>query len=320
MTTIPFADRLSARIKALRSVLVAGLDPMLDELPGFATKDPAADLAGPLSDGALIFSALTRTYEVVLEELQSAVAAIKPNLAFFEQYGVAGMRAYSWVVTRARELGIVVIADAKRGDIGSTAKAYGAAFLKPSEWRGVRLTDFEADAMTINPFLGFDTVEEFLKDCEVAGKGIFVLTKTSNAGSAAIQDQLIRGENSESSAVSVSQKIAAWIGTNAPRLRGSCGLSGLGAVVGATYPSEARELRKLMPESFFLIPGVGAQGASIKDALAGFAGARGGVINLSRGLFKLPNPGQCTESDFRLHLREKASVFNREVADALGTL
>lgn len=274
-TSLPFADRIFNSSATARSFLCAGFDPDISTFPAFLIESAAR--AHSDNENALR-AVLVEFYSAALRAMRGRVACVKPNIAFFEQYGIGGLRAFSEICALAKDFEIPVIADIKRGDIASTAQAYSNAFLAGVETFGVRRCPFEVDAITINPFLGFDTVDIFVKDAANCGKGLFVLVRTSNPGASALQE-------------STSRKIADYLHTNRGPLLGRCGFSGLGAVVGATYPQQARELRELMPDSFFLIPGFGAQGGTADDALAGAHPTRrhGIVVNSSRGLFgKLP--------------------------------
>jgi orotidine-5'-phosphate decarboxylase len=256
---------------------------------------------------------LSRFGDIFLAAVTGKVAAVKPNIAFFEQYGVAGIVAFARLCKGIRAAGIPLIADGKRGDIGSTAAAYSAAFLGKSRVRGREVESFTADALTINPFLGFDTLEPFLKDCQEYGKGIFVLVQTSNPGAAAIQGLSADGRP-------VREHVAKWLAEQGEKLAGSCGWSGLGAVVGASYPEEAKRLRQLMPRNFFLIPGLGAQGAAARDSVAGFgeiSGVRGGaLVNVSRGLLE----GKATSPDELLAcIAGNVARYNAQINEALSS-
>jgi orotidine-5'-phosphate decarboxylase len=298
-----FADALTDAIQRTGSALIAGFDPDIATFPEFVLRSSFGD-----GDGAE--KALLSYYRRVIPLLVSQVAAIKINIAFFEQYGVPGLRAFSKISREVRDSGILLVTDAKRGDIGSTAAAYARAFLTPpSTLRGERVESFEADALTVNPFLGFDTLEPFLDACAAHGKGLFILVKTSNPGSSALQGIAERGQT-------VSETIARWIGDNAARLTGERGYSSLGAVVGATYPFEAAGLRALMPSSYLLIPGMGAQGGTAEDALAGFdPQLGGGIINVSRALFQIDATLSGEEWDARL--LENLSSLNGAVQAAI---
>jgi orotidine-5'-phosphate decarboxylase len=273
MTFIDFLSQTALRNK---SALCAGFDPVIETLPRYFkelgnTQQTSADATTKI---------LSAYYAFAIETLASSIACIKPNIAFFEQYGVAGLSALKNLLAIAREHRIPSILDAKRGDIGSTAKAYADAYFTKG--------DFQADAVTINPFLGFDTVQVFLDAAITHGKGIFVLVKTSNPGSADLQDLRV-GSNT------ISETLAAWIAEHSKHLCGSTPeakhLSGLGAVVGATHPTHLAALRAAMPQSLLLIPGYGAQGGTAADVLPAFTeGHLGAVINASRGLMNaFPN-------------------------------
>ncbi|MBX7145112.1 MAG: orotidine-5'-phosphate decarboxylase [Oligoflexia bacterium] len=305
-----FADRLLTSIKQRSSYLVAGFDPQLEALPAFILKAASAE---PSNDGA-IYSALMSFHKLALETVQHKVAAVKPNIAFFEQYGLAGLRAFADICKLAKDYKLPVIADIKRGDIGSTAKAYSAAFLGRSNIFGRKEPMFDVDAITVNPFLGFDTIETYFDDCSTYGKGLFVLVKTSNPGSASIQG-LSAGESG-----TVSEHVASWLAERAANFMGSGKYSSLGAVVGATYPGEAKKLRELMPKNLFLIPGMGAQGGSAKDAVAGFGSDKqGGLINISRGLLAGFTDAHCDNSALGAEISKRAEAFNAQVREALVT-
>ncbi|RMG45072.1 MAG: orotidine-5'-phosphate decarboxylase [Candidatus Dadabacteria bacterium] len=295
-----FADRLTDTIKRNNSILCAGIDPVIERLPAFITESVKKEK----TDSESIKKALLDFYLPALEALSASIACIKPNIAFFEQYGISGLLALKEIMGRARALELPVILDAKRGDIGHTAGAYARAYLDPENFSA----DFSADALTVNPFLGFDTLKPFIEACSKSGRGIFILVKTSNPGSGDIQD-VQEGEKS------LSEKIAGWIGEHAGRLAGSSGLSGLGAVVGATYPEEAKRLRELMPQSYFLIPGLGAQGGSGKDALAGLTtDGRGAVVNASRGLFAGFSDGISSRETLIEEILKRAKKFNNALS------
>ena len=305
----PFADRLSRSIEKTKSHLVAGCDPVLEALPAFIVEESERGADG---DGELVERSLGLFCDVFISAVAGRVAAIKPNIAFFEQYGLPGLTVFSRLCRVAREKEIPVIIDAKRGDIGSTAAAYSAAFLGRSMVGRKPFHAFEGDALTVNPYLGFDTLEPFMKDCQEYGKGIFVLVQTSNPGARDLQGLMSDG-------ASVSQHVARWLSANAARLAGEHGWSGVGAVVGASYPEEAIKLRETLPTNFFLIPGFGAQGADAKDSVAGFGrdsrGKRGGaLVNVSRGLVQ----GKATSCDELYALiSANADRYNTQLHQAL---
>jgi orotidine-5'-phosphate decarboxylase len=249
-----FADRLLEAQRQKRSIAILGVDPQLD-----SAREP----------GVPPGQTLERFCCEVVEACAASVIAIKPQLAFFEARGIEGMRAFMAVVRLATKLGLLTIADAKRGDIGPTSAAYASAFLGEG--------DFGCDAVTINPYLGSDAIMPFLRAIP-RGRGLFVLVKTSNPTSGEFQDLATAlGPMWECVASRVQ-----GIGSD---FIGKCGLSAVGAVVGATYPEHARRARELMPGSLILVPGYGAQGASASDAVAAArADGTGVVVNASRSL------------------------------------
>lgn len=306
-----FADRLQASIERSQSFIIAGCDPVLETFPDFLINEARKKC---LSDDDAIIYAIKNYYISAAQELHTKIAAVKPNIAFFEQYGLPGLRAFVYLCDEIRNLKLPLVVDAKRGDIGSTAKAYSSAFLGQAGIFGNKKSIFNCDALTVNPYLGFDTVDVFLNDCLEHGKGIFILVKTSNPGSKDIQDI------QANSGSIISQTVAGWIGKNAEKLIGKCGYSGLGAVVGATHPEQAIQLRKNMPTSIFLIPGMGAQGGTANDAVQGFAkiaGKPGGaIVNISRGIFS-DIPKECDSWEkLKKIWHQRVDKFNSEIRSA----
>ncbi|MGD0075709.1 MAG: orotidine-5'-phosphate decarboxylase, partial [Candidatus Binataceae bacterium] len=250
-----FADRLIEAQQCKNSISVLGVDPHLDtpQAPG-------------IPDGY----SLTRFCCEVIEAAADFVVAVKPQLAFFEARGIDGMRALAEVIALARKLELLTIADAKRGDIGSTSAAYAEAFLGAG--------DFACDALTVNPYLGSDAITPFVAHARKNRRGLFVLVKTSNPSSGEFQD-LAAPERPLWEAVA--ERVRGW-GSD---LVGKSGFSSIGAVIGATYPAQARRARTLMPEAIILVPGYGAQGASAVDAIAAArADGLGVIVNASRSL------------------------------------
>jgi orotidine-5'-phosphate decarboxylase len=215
----------------------------------------------------------------IIEAIHDLVPAVKPQLAFYERYGVEGLRAFVRTVQYAREAGLLVIADGKRNDIDSTAVAYAEAFLgAPAVFDTETPSDFAADALTVTPFLGRDGVEPFLACARQHGKGLFVVVKTSNPSSGELQDLLVNGHPLYEH---LGALVAAW-GANDV---GKCGYSVVGAVVGATFPEQGRRLRALMPQTLFLVPGYGVQGATAADVVGCFdAAGQGALVNASRSI------------------------------------
>ena len=268
--TDSFGDRLMAAIRDRESRVVLGLDPHLQLFPS-----PLADAAAS-TDRETVAAAVERFCVEVLETAAEVVAAVKPQIAFFERLGPPGWAVLERVCRRARRAGTLVIADAKRGDIGSTAKAYADYLLGTSEGLG----GLDADAMTASPYLGSDSLAAYLPYLS-EGKGLFVLAKTSNPSSADLQDRITSGPGGD-------QPIYSAVGSLVQRLsplRGASGYSPLGLVVGATSPRQVQTLREAFPDLPFLVPGYGAQGAGAKDVVPAFdRRGLGAVVNASRSL------------------------------------
>ncbi len=276
MHTEHFADRLRAAVARKGNVVVVGLDPRLDHLPAELI---AACRATYGDTTRAVGEALWQFNRGIIDAVHDLVPAVKPQIAFYERYGLEGLHAYVQTVRYAREAGLLVIADAKRNDIGPTAEAYAAAFLGPTEVFGQTVPgDFEADALTVNAFLGRDGIQPFIDQAQQHGRGLFVLVKTSNASSGDLQDVPVAGQPLYAH---LGQLVETWGATS----RGQCGYSAVGAVVGATYPAQARTLRALMPHTLFLVPGYGAQGATATDVV-GCCDAQGfgALINASRSI------------------------------------
>lgn len=262
-----FADRLTAAIKKKGTPLIVGIDPRLANLPNSLKQSLSPqDYAGT----AQAFATFGKQ---IIDVIESKVAAIKPQAAFFEQLGPAGTTALAEVVDYASRHHLMVIMDGKRNDIGSTATAYAKGYLgkKPQSAWG-------CDALTINPYMGDDSLQPFIDQCLETGSGLFTLVKTSNPGSNTFQE-LMAGESK------IYQHVAAWVQNSAQSTQGESGYGVMGAVVGATHPDHLAELRRTMPNTFFLIPGFGAQGGKAKDIATAFDHRGGGaVVNSSRGI------------------------------------
>jgi orotidine-5'-phosphate decarboxylase len=267
-----FADRLTAACRVRGNALCVGLDPRWDQLP-LAFRSPRSDVT--LEDMA---AALQRFCLRVLDIVAPLVAVVKPQSAFFEACGPAGMSALQAVLKKARAHGLVTILDSKRNDIASTASAYADAAFAGTTVEGRLLPVWAADALTINPYLGRDAVEPFLASARRAQGGVFVLVRTSNKGASQFQDLDCGGQP-------LYQHVARAVGDWAKENLGKCGLSDVGAVVGATHPAELAEVRSLLPDVIFLVPGFGAQGGSAQDAAAAFRpDGTGAIVNSSRGI------------------------------------
>ena len=311
------ADHLQSVIDRTGSIACVGLDPRPALVPP-TLKQAALSAHGDNADAvAAAFLAFNRG---LLDAVAGHCAAVKPQSACYEAYGWAGVKALEETVRYARTLGIPVIMDAKRGDIGSTAEHYQQAFLgRAPGLSGVALPGLGCEWLTINGYLGSDGVTPFLSKTPGTG-GVFVLVKTSNPSSGELQDVRVmsgvRGPGSEVDAQAVMEVTAQLVRAWGAKRVGACGLNDVGAVVGATYPDQARRLRTLMPDTIFLIPGYGAQGGTAADALAGArSDGRGAIVNSSRGIigaWQQPNAG----SDWAGAARGALDAMNADLAKA----
>jgi orotidine-5'-phosphate decarboxylase len=281
---IPFADRLAALVEERRSQVCLGLDPDPAKLP--TDLDLAGAGGSPAERAAAAVAAHCRR---LIELAGPACVAVKPQLACFERLGAPGWAALAEVRAAAGEAGLLTIADGKRGDVPVTAAAYAQALVgeTPTPWGPV--PGLGADAFTANPLLGLDALEPLLAAAETAGAAVFALVRTSNPGAADVED-LPAPERP------LHERLAALVDGLADRLAGETGLSGMGAVVGATEPQRIARLRELMPRSIFLIPGVGAQGGRPELLGAAFApGAAAALVSASRGIAADPDPAAAAE-------------------------
>lgn len=272
-----FADRLTAACRAKGNALCVGLDPRWELLPLEVRSRYGATLAG-------MAAAFEEFSLRVLGLVAPLVPVVKPQSAFFEACGPAGLAALQRVVQRARRLGLLTILDSKRNDIASTAAAYADAAFSGITIEGRCHPVWEADALTINPYLGRDAVEPFLASARKVQAGVFVLVRTSNKGAGQFQDLRCDGKPLYEH---VGDAVAAWTRENL----GACGLGDVGAVAGATHPTELARLRALLPQVPFLIPGYGAQGGGAVDVASGFRpDGTGAIVNSSRGIIACFKP------------------------------
>lgn len=268
-------DRLIAKIIEREAPIVAGLDPRLEYIPKFLLdkhfrKETNLDTA---ANAILDFNIK------IIESIHDLIPAVKLQIAYYEMYGLPGLRAFMETASYAKSKGLIVIGDVKRNDIGSTAEAYSAAYLGYTSLGEQLDQAFPMDIITVNPYLGTDGIRPFLEDCKKHKRGIFILVKTSNPSSGEFQDLMtVEG-------MKVYEKVAQMVNQWGQNLIGNCGYSSVGAVVGATYPQQLAELRQLMPRAYLLVPGFGAQGGQIKDILGGFdRKGLGAIINASRSI------------------------------------
>lgn len=281
-----FADHIAAAVRAKGNAVCVGLDPRWESLPDeVRTRHGAATLASV----ALAFEEFCGR---MLDIVAPLVPAVKAQSAFFEACGPEGMAVLQRLLRKARDLNLVTILDGKRNDIASTATAYADAAFAGTRLAGRTFPVWQADALTVNPYLGRDAVEPFLHSARRAGAGLFVLVRTSNAGAGQFQDLLVSSGATPPRLLyqHVGEAVAAWARENL----GSCGLGDVGAVVGATYPAELAMLRRQLPEVIFLVPGFGAQGGKAADVAPAFRpDGLGALVNSSRGIlfpFKSEEP------------------------------
>ncbi|WP_333651366.1 orotidine-5'-phosphate decarboxylase [Lacrimispora sp.] len=266
--------QLIEKIQATKAPICVGLDPMLNYIPEHVTKK-AFDEFGETLEGAA--EAIWQFNKEIVDHVYDLIPSVKPQIAMYEQFGIEGLKAYVKTVNYCQEKGLLVIGDAKRGDIGSTSAAYAIGHLGKVKVGSNTFSGFGTEFLTVNPYLGTDGVKPFVDVCREEDKGLFVLVKTSNPSSGEFQDKLIDGKPLYEL---VAQKVVEW---GAESMDGT--YSNVGAVVGATYPEMSRILRKLMPNTYFLVPGYGAQGGTAEDLKPCFnEDGLGAIVNSSRGI------------------------------------
>ena len=298
--TANFADRLNAAVLAKKSPVVVGLDPHLDLLPPPLSEGIAA------GDRQALAAAVGDFCCGIIDALHALVPAVKPQAAFFERLGPAGWQALEAVVAHARAQGLVVISDAKRGDIGSTARAYADYHLGGD---AAGLPGLGADAVTVNPYLGADSLQPFL-DHTAAGRGLYLLAKTSNPGSSDLQDRDLEG-------AALYQRVAAMADDLGAASMGEGGWSAVGIVVGATHPEIAADLRRAFPRTPFLVPGYGAQGAGADDVAACFdAAGLGALVNASRSIVFAYRRPEYDDLGWQEAAAEAATAMNAGISAA----
>lgn len=269
-------NKLVEKIKKTGAPIVVGLDPMMKFVPEHIQKRAFADYGETLEGAG---EAIWQYNKALVDHIYDLIPAVKPQIAMYEQFGIPGLIAFKKTVDYCREKGLVVIGDVKRGDIGSTSEAYAVAHLGKVQVGSQLCSSFDEDFATVNPYLGSDGVKPFLKVCKEEGKGIFVLVKTSNPSSGELQDRVIEDAGRPLYEV-VGEQVAGW----AEEVMGDT-YSYIGPVVGATYPEMGKALRKIMPKSYILVPGYGAQGGKGKDLVHFFQeDGLGAIVNSSRGI------------------------------------
>ena len=304
-------DRLIEKIEQMQNPTVAGLDPKLDYVPEYIRKRCFEKYGETLKGAA---KALLEFNKGLIDALYDIVPAVKPQAAYYEMYGAAGVKTLFKTQEYARSKGMYVITDGKRNDIGTTMEAYAAAHLGKVKVGSTEIEPFLGDALTVNGYLGSDGIKPLLKICSENDKGIFVLVKTSNPSSGELQDRLIDGEP----VYEVMGKMCEKWGEELP---GVYGYSGVGAVVGATYPEQIKTLRALLPKTFFLIPGYGAQGATAADIAGAFdKNGLGGIVNSSRGIMCAYQKQKVSEHEFAEAARREAIRMRDEIMAQVGKI
>lgn len=306
-------NKLVEKIKQTNAPVVVGLDPMMGFIPEHITKK-AFEEHGETLEGAA--EAIWLFNKAIVDSTCDLIPAVKPQIAMYEQFGIPGMAAFKKTVDYCKEKGLVVIGDIKRGDIGSTSAAYAVGHLGKVTVGSKSYYGFDEDFVTVNPYLGSDGVNPFLEVCKEEKKGIFILVKTSNPSSGEFQDRLIDGKPLYEL---VGEKVASW----GEECMGS-DYSYVGAVVGATYPEMGKALRKVMPKSFILVPGYGAQGGKGKDLVHFFnEDGLGAIVNSSRGIIAAYKNAQYAErfapENFADASRQAVLDMIEDIAGALGT-
>ncbi|MDB9514047.1 orotidine-5'-phosphate decarboxylase [Kamptonema animale CS-326] len=291
-----FSDRLVEKITQTSNIVV-GIDPNFDLMPKAIL--PAN------GDSQAVTNALVNFAKLAIDTAYNLIPAVKFQSAYFEQFGSAGIKALAQSIEYARNQKLLVILDAKRGDIGSTSLAYAQAYLEGKTKLANGLTiesDLEVDCITINPFLGDDSLEPFVETAIKCNKGLFILVKTSNPGSQMIQDRVVNGKT-------ISYYLAELVNQLGKDSIGKSGYSSIGAVVGATFPEQAKQLREIMPNAIFLVPGVGSQGGKIENTFINFnPDGQGAIVPISRGITYFSNLDMSLE-EYQFSMRKKVEYF-----------
>ena len=303
-------DKLIKKIKETNNPTVIGLDSKYEMIPNCIRSKYDVSLEGA-SKAILEFN------KRIIDAIYDVIPAVKINIAFYEMYGIDGMKAFEETCKYAKAKEMIVIADIKRGDIGTTAKAYSEAFLGRATIGDKEEAIYDVDFVTLSPYMGTDSIKPFIDDCKKYNKGAFVIVKTSNPSSGELQD--LKLETGEEVYTKVIKLVEEW----GKDLVGEYGYSSISAVVGATYPKQLQELRKVATHTFFLIPGYGAQGGKAEDIALGFdANGIGGIVNSSRGLMCAYKSDlwkeKFSEKEFEKATRAEAIRMRDELIEAIN--
>ena len=302
-------DQLIEKIKIMKNPTVIGLDPRYEMLPKCVKEKYPKTLEG-------VGQAIIEYNKELIDAIYDIIPAIKPQIAFYEMYGIPGMQAFKETCEYAKQKGMFVIADIKRGDIGSTAQGYSNAYLGKTKIEENEQSLYDIDFVTVNPYMGTDCVKPFIDDCKKYNKGLFILVKTSNPSSGELQD--VKLENGEEVYTRVAKYVEKW----GEELRGEYNYSSISAVVGATYPEQLKQLRQIAPHTYFLIPGYGAQGGKAEDIALGFdENGLGGIVNASRSLMCAYKSdmwkGKFEEKDYAKATRAEAIRMKEELCSKI---
>ncbi len=306
--TKTFADRVCEQVKLKKSHAVVGLDPVINRIPSFILKEAELQYGKNPNGAGYAFYEFNK---MIIDAVCDKVAIVKPQLAYYEVYGAAGIKAFWNTVTYAQEKGLLVIADAKRGDIDSTATAYATSFFDElhNEWK----EQIRVDSLTINPYLGDDSLQPFIDSATQSHAGLFILVKTSNPRSGDIQELVANGRE-------VAEKVAEMVNDYAQQTLGDSAYSPVGAVVGATYPEAQAKYRKLMPNSLFLVPGYGTQGAKGKDIVNAFnEDGLGALISASRSIiYAYEQADEVNRDSVMYYVSNAVAAMNEDINTALS--
>lgn len=302
-------NSLIEKIIEKKNPTVAGLDPKLEYVPQYIRDKYYAEYGKTLEAAA---EALYEFNTGLIDSLCDIVPAVKPQMAYYEMYGWQGVRTFERTVEYAKSKGLYVITDGKRNDIGATMESYATGHLGLTDIEGNSVEAFGADALTVNGYLGTDGIKPLLKVCNEQDKGIFVLVKTSNPSSGELQDMMLENGNS------VYSQMASMCDEWGKELPGKYGFTGVGAVVGATYPQQLAELRAAHPSIFFLVPGYGAQGGGAKGLVGAFnKDGLGAVVNSSRAIMCAYKKEGCDEQDYAGAARREALRMKEDINSVL---
>lgn len=301
-----FADKLNKAIKDKGSVVCVGLDPRLKKIPSFIQEKALEENKDRFAAAA---QAILEFNKGIIDAVHDLVPVVKPQVAFYEIFGEEGMKAYRQTIEYAQGKGLIVVADIKRNDIGSTAEAYADSYLGTVDVFGEEKSVFDADAITVTPYLGWDGIKPFAEKCAEYNKGMFILVKTSNPSSGDLQD--LQMDDGRTVYEIMGMLVESWGAGDI----GESGYNPIGAVVGATYPEQAAKLRELMPNSIFLVPGYGAQGGGAEDVKPCFnKDGLGAIVNSSRGIiFAYEKSDDYTEDDYAQAARAAVVAMNEDL-------